>query len=905
VSPQEVNSLSGGAEERRGSVGAAAVRDTTLKDEGIASALGAEAIPFIQHQDPLIRTHHSPSLEVRRTVQGLAETPLMLEKNKQGIPTEIAAETLIKQSQSLLYRALPQLDQAFYAYRGLDGQALAGVRTGLKDTIGSGQRAADGAVMLSKHDFFEEVGRAMRRGDAHAIPQVAEAARTMRKEVFDQLKDDAITLGLLPEDVAVETATSYLMRVYNHEKIIAERPRFVRIVADWLEGEQVVKNGLRERSVELLERHRALIAQEKEILAGLKGKGALEGAEDLQKQLGDVRGKIELLREDMEAAAQQWPGKTTAEAVGALRRRATKEATREAGKPRLREADKTVLKAVEAMAGAETRLERQELESLAGEITDRILGTPAGRLPYDAHKAHGPNGRAWGDRPKDVNGPLLQRSFAIPDELIEDFLESNAEDIARRYVHTMAPDIALTRKFGNPDMIDQMDQIRDDYAKMSLHAGDDPKAQKKLAEAMKRDMRDLGAIRDRLRGTYMLPDNPNGLLVRTGRIARNVNYLRLLGGMTLSALTDVGSIAMTHGVKRFFGQGMPLFDSQAKALWRLSAQEVKLAGTALDMVLDSRAMAMADIMDEFGRNSRFERGLVGLTRKFGVVSLMAPWNTAMKQITGVITQTRMLEAIESLHLGRDIPQAEFQRLAHLGIGKEMVRRIGDEFATHGKKAKGTWWANTENWADRAAVETYHAAIVKEVDRVIVTPGVDKPLWMSSELGKLIGQFKTFAFASTQRTLLAGLQRRDAAVLNGVMLMLGLGELSYLSKTWIADRDVSDDPLEHLREAAFRSGVLAWLPDAADTVAKVGGKSSSRYASRSPLEALAGPTFGSLGNEVVVAAQSFTDPDHRWTEYDTHRMRRFLPFQNVFYLSWLFDQAERGINEAAGVPMRRR
>lgn len=883
-----------------GSVGAEAV-GTSLSEETIKGAFGFEDLPVIRQQDPLIASLHSPSVVTRQVAQQLAETPLIMNKNSKGIASEIAAETMIKQAQGLLFDALPRLDGLFYDYRGLAGKKAAGLRTGIADTFSSDN------LMMTKHEFFEEVGYAMRRGDQHPVKQVAEAARMMREKVFDPLKDQAIELGLLPEDVAVETAASYLTRLYNHEKIIAQRPRFVGIVTDWLEGVQDVKHGLRERSTALLDQYQQLTAREADILRGIEGKGPLKKAVDLEAQLDDVRGTLDGLRGEMEGAVQQWPGKTTAEAVGALRRRAAKEAEREAGKPRLREADKTVLKAVEAMAKAETRLERQELHDLADEITDRILGTPAGRLPYDAHKAHGENARAWGEDEKgEVRGPLLPRSFAIPDELIEDFLESNVEDVARRYVHTMAPDIALARKFGNPDMKAQFKDIKRDYAQMSAIAGGNEKLQKKIQRHADTDINNLKAMCDRLKGVYALPDKPDGLLTRTSYVVRQVNYMRLMGGMTLSAFPDVGHIIVNHKFKRVFGQGaIPLFNKEARRLWSASARETQLAGTALDMVLDSRAMAMADIMDDYGRNSRFERSIQGMSRKFGVVSLMAPWNTAMKQLTGVITQTRMLEAIDALRVGKKISQAEFEQLAHLGINRDMARRIGDEVAAHGEKAKGTWWANTENWSDRGAVEAYRAAIVKEVDRIVVTPGQDKPLWMSTGWGKLVGQFKSFGFAATQRVFLSGLQRRDAGVLNGVLMMLALGELSYLAKTEIARREVSDDPLDHVREAFFRSGVMFWLPDVIDMGAKLVGGGSSRYASRSVSEAFLGPSLGAFVNEFAQATTALTDPEHSWSERDTHRMRRMIPFQNVFYLSWLFDEAERGVNEAMGVPMRRR
>ncbi|TJX07198.1 MAG: hypothetical protein E5X43_01925 [Mesorhizobium sp.] len=102
-------------------------------------------------------------------------------------------------------------------------------------------------------------------------------------------------------------------------------------------------------------------------------------------------------------------------------------------------------------------------------------------------------------------------------------------------------------------------------------------------------------------------------------------------------------------------------------------------------------------------------------------------------------------------------------------------------------------AKAGDWDDAGAREAFRTAVVREVDRTIVTPGQGRPLWMSTELGKTVGQFKGFAISSMQKTMLAGFQQRDAATLNGVMLSLGLGAVTYWAKETVAGRETSEDP----------------------------------------------------------------------------------------------------------------
>jgi len=317
-------------------------------------------------------------------------------------------------------------------------------------------------------------------------------------------------------------------------------------------------------------------------------------------------------------------------------------------------------------------------------------------------------------------------------------------------------------------------------------------------------------------------------------------------------------------------------------------------------MLDSRVMAMADIMDDYGRHSRFERGLSAVSSRFGVVSLMAPWNAALKQFSGLITMTNLLRAAKRVSEGTATAD-EIRKLAASGIDADLAIRISDEFDIHGEITDGVWLAQTGDWLDRDAIEAFRAAVVRDVDRAIVTPGQDKPLWMSTELGKLVGQFKTFPISTMQKTVLAGLQQRDAAVLNGVLLMLGLGAFTYWAKSQAAGQETSDDVAVWAVEALDKSGLLGWAMEAnliaeKATRGNVGfsaltGKEVSRYASRNVYGAFLGPSADAVANIFQISGSIFAGDT---SKADLHKARMLIPFQNLFYLRRLFDRVEEAV-----------
>ncbi|WP_247880826.1 hypothetical protein [Brucella intermedia] len=247
-------------------------------------------------------------------------------------------------------------------------------------------------------------------------------------------------------------------------------------------------------------------------------------------------------------------------------------------------------------------------KDLVDETIDTILGNADGRIPYDSIVS-GPR------------GPLKERLLRIESKKIQEFLNTDIEEVLHAQVRTMSADVELAKKFGSVDMAEQIRKINDE-ANRKIAAVDGmkdkdgkpatPEAKAKerarLDRARKSAVRDIEAMRDRLRGQYALPSNPDGLVLRAGRVARNLNYLHLLGGITLSAFPDMAGIVLKHGLTSTFRDGFAPLVPNMKAV-KLAGGEVKAVGTALDMILDSRAMSIAEIGDQFGRGTKFERAI--------------------------------------------------------------------------------------------------------------------------------------------------------------------------------------------------------------------------------------------------------------------------------------------------------
>jgi DNA-binding phage protein len=538
--------------------------------------------------------------------------------------------------------------------------------------------------------------------------------------------------------------------------------------------------------------------------------------------------------------------------------------------------------------------ERQDYESLAEEIAQRIQGSPDGRLPYDWKMGDGSNSRKLSGTA--LRGPLRSRVFQIDDEIVEEFLENDIETLGARYLQNVAGDIELVRKFGDVTMEDQLKDINKWYARQKNNKSLTPRQQKNLEKNRVSDNEDIAGMRDRIRGVYGF--SADNIFTRMMRSSRDLNYLRLLGGVTVSSLPDVARVFMAEGFAKTFSSGLGPLIKNTKT-FKESASELKRYGVGTDAIMSGKSDIIADVGDYAQGGTMVERGLRSATSKFGKINFLDYWTAGIKQLHAVTMQTSIFDALAKGKYDK--------RLARLGIDEQSATDMYKQVVKHGKKTEGVWLTNAKNW-DRPDLERmWGAAVRKESDRVIVIPGQEKPLFMSREMGKTVGQFRSFILSATQRVFIAGLQNQDHNALGGFASLVGMGMFTYNLKQKIAGREVSDDPAVWIMEGIDRSGVVGIIGEVTNTMEKLSGNSlglrpllgidapASKQVSRSVQESALGPTFGSLLSTGISASNALISKDEM-TEADIRTLRRLIPLQNLFYLRGQFDKAQEAISD---------
>jgi hypothetical protein len=750
----EIAASRGGGPSGFGSVGAAAALPASLQDNAIAGRAASAVAAATAMLNPALRLLQSTSAVARDVSIKLFENALYLKKNLDGVASEVAVETLMKEWNGGLAKALSATDEAFSAYK-------------------------KGGGKLSRTEFREAVGKAMRRGDDDPDPFVTKVAQSWRSQVFEPLKLAAIEAKLLPPDVSVETAASYFSRMWNRNKLVAKEGEFKGVVMAWIDREAP----------------KWMHIYDKETIAK---SAKLEGDKLRDYQ---VERRIE----------------------------------REARFGDLRESSRQTADEI--------------FDTLTGKTTDSV-------------------------RPENVTvkarGPLKERTFNIPDELVEQFLEHDVAAVGRRYTRVMGADTEIASKFGSVDMVEQIAKVREEYAKLRAEAGGE-KAAMKLDDAEKRDVGDIEALRDLLRGQSIYNPYLNGVERNYGRLVRganHLNYIRSMGEVWLASLTDAIRPAMVHGLGQFM-QTIPQLVSNMRAV-KMSIGEAQLAGNVAERVLQHRLATISEIVDPYASRGPVEAFMENMTNFASKWNGIRMWTDMMKSVASVMTQNRILQNVEGF---AKINGKEKSYLAYLGIDESMADRIAKQFTAHGENIDGVRVANTEAWTDRVAMRTYRAAMNKDVDSIIVQKGVaDIPLFANTPTGKALLQFKSFALASHQRILLRGLQEDSTRFVGGTLAMTGMGMFITYMKAVSGNRPETQEkalgnPGWWIGEGLDRSGIFAVPMELANVFEKGTGLNpmkspirvwdesggiSQKMQNRNKVGSLLGPTIG-LGEDIMTAA----------------------------------------------------
>jgi hypothetical protein len=547
-------------------------------------------------------------------------------------------------------------------------------------------------------------------------------------------------------------------------------------------------------------------------------------------------------------------------------------------------------------------------------------------------------------------GPALARTLNIDPFKIwktsngnrsyQEFLERDVEKVTRRYLRTMGADVELYRRFGKINFLadgsDFATRINKDVKAAKQAVMDDaeltPEAKEKKVAEIQREadvLKDkLSAQVARLRHMRGMPDDPNNPAFRAGKALLNLNTLRLMGGVVISSLPEIGTVVMRNGLLNTFKHGFLPFVTDLKGLLKgegkmaATVKEIRYAGVGIDLSLGGRSAALAEIMDEMEYGTKAERGLQWAANNMGKVALFDYYTVGLKSMASNITMMRIISNLETIATGGKLSKAEDAFMVANSIDADAAEAIWRELQSPGgaNNFDGVLVPNTQEWKNPHAVRVYRAAISRMANSVVVTPGLERPLWMDETIwGRIIGQFRSFMFSSTQKIMIAAAQEarlgKIAPVGIGAMTTLALGTISYylwanIKGGKLRSEMQNAEPNKWALEAITRSGLLGVLAEAQkfaeripalEPVATLGANKSSRSAAysqtgRGLLDAALGPSAGALTRGLDILTAIPDKPDRA-----IQSVRKITPYQNIFYLNWLFDGVENLSKDFVGVP----
>ena len=361
----------------------------------------------------------------------------------------------------------------------------------------------------------------------------------------------------------------------------------------------------------------------------------------------------------------------------------------------------------------------------------------------------------------DVQDAELARNF---------FLKTNLLEIAEHQMKTSGFDMAMGNVFKTqkrvqlPDGTYETKQIGD-YEGTSVIDAIIKEADGRIKDpnTTGAELTRLVAARDRMiagiqnemaiaRGSFA---NHTGLLSRENvRIVSNLNYARVLTGVTVSALGDPVNIVMAHGIGDTFKYGLlPLLKNFREAIGRDGAMREQgiRTGNVVEMLHNSRVAELTDNNNPFKDRGKFSVVSQRLADLGTHLSLISHWTDFGKQVAHNITSGRLIDAANK---GFDALSAQEKAwVSNLGLTPKALEDVKAAYgAQQTKEIACVPWADLENWdADLAA--QFGAAFRREGKNNVIVPGLgDKPQFFSTPSGALVMQFKSFMLSNQLRLI---------------------------------------------------------------------------------------------------------------------------------------------------------
>lgn len=516
------------------------------------------------------------------------------------------------------------------------------------------------------------------------------------------------------------------------------------------------------------------------------------------------------------------------------------------------------------------------------------------------------------------SGRLKKRQLDLSNEQVleaqrKGWLRSDVYGVLDRAHQELSGTIALKEKFGSHTLRDQIADVKREYDEIIEQRrldGDSEKNLARLANERDRVIKDIEGLRDRLKGTYRIPDDPESLTYWVFDRFREFNFARFGAGFLISSLTDLASVTL-HKIG-----ATPVFQKKYRkavsdAMRGARSDEVRRIVQALERSMHhSRASTIAGVdqahaaagLGHVGSRKHrvtaaIERFTRGTSESMNWVSGMQWWNERWKALSLIHMQDNLVRNIDDYLAAVSASNKTKEqitltdKLTNVGLGREeleIIKRQLEKFPPVEQDdvyelGMARWMGTAEG---RRAAEFLEEAMIREANRAINSPGIaDTPLFMSGPFGKTLMQFQTYSFTFVNRFMNPAVRRMlDQQDMQTIFSMAHLAMMASAVVT-IKDLQRGEDPSERsaaqwTHDVLDRSGFLAmYSPYIALASQALGGTSPSRYYSNTFGNQMFGPTFSAI-TDLGGLGLTTIDPEESPSWNDIQRLMVYKPFLDV-------------------------
>lgn len=487
---------------------------------------------------------------------------------------------------------------------------------------------------------------------------------------------------------------------------------------------------------------------------------------------------------------------------------------------------------------------------------------------------------------------------------VKDLMSRDAEQVFSSYQSQMQGRIALAEKGikSDADYNKMIDRIRAQAA-----AEGDLDAPKKLES----DIENMDVLYNLILGrSSPLVAKPDGTAARLARLAGDYNFIRLMNQVGFAQIGELGN-ALSIGGFRGLLQTMPEMRSMLKRgingeIEDSVARDLEaFAGIGSDRMIH-QAMNRYDAQDLFIANrgdfiDKASFAIQPAKRIVSDISGMAPITLALERAAG-----RM--AVQTItDMAFSAKKMSAKRLAGLGLNEQMVERVLNQIVDNAVTNPSTLFKNRkvkainlDSWDDIQARDAFVVAVSRWTRQAVQQNDVGNlNKYMTTTMGKMVTQFRTFMLVSWSKQFLHNITARDFRAWSAMTGSVFFAGTSYIGQTSLNAqfREDKDEFLEErlsateIGKAAFqRSSWASLFPAMIDT--------GAAFVTEDPVFAYGRTTglatnvftgipvvdLGQKAFDVATgASRAIINPDYQWSRGQQRALNSLGPFQNAIII----------------------